>query len=609
MPVKIEKDNSITISGFEGIGQSPLADFSDALGVNLDIPGVLGVGYKFNRIIETKSAINFAITTAGFDYFELATPDRTLHRAPVKLSTTGTLPTGLNTTDIYYLWDINNDGESFRFSESLKDVGGAFLNLSDQGTGTHSFTRITPGIVKGYTFDSYSNLYMLDDKQRVWFSQTSSNYQDLYLLEGNTSSGSGNGIIYYAGYILVFGNAKMDALLAINDVDATLTWTNDFVSDSLSSTAIYPRKGAVPFYSQYDNAVYFSNGTSVFNTSRVRVGLIEENVGKTFDPADTTTFSVVPDAIELSNLDSKGFVQSINEINDRLILGTQSNNVYFWDRKSILPYSVVNMPEQNTTGIFVKEGIIYAFCGYSGIIYQLGESYYNDIASIPEHLFDTKYTESTSYATLSFIDLIDSISVKDELLFSIEVSGKCYLMSYNTRTRKLIKKNISSYGETLTTGSQPGRIYKIISLDKTTITRNIFLSSKKEASPDTLAIESYYDDNVLKVLDDDSAYITTGLMSVGEVYNKKTFRQLSLSFLRELTTGQSIKIYYRRNDNGAWTLLKTIDYNTYGAIKDIKVDAVLSDVIDLQIKIVINGYNSTNYFGTSPLLKYLRLIP
>ena len=111
------------------------------------------------------------------------------------------------------------------------------------------------------------------------------------------------------------------------------------------------------------------------------------------------------------------------------------------------------------------------------------------------------------------------------------------------------------------------------------------------------------------MLDDDSAYITTGLMSVGEVYNKKTFRQLSLSFLRELTTGQSIKIYYRRNDNGAWTLLKTIDYNTYGAIKDIKVDAVLSDVIDLQIKIVINGYNSTNHFGTSPLLKYLRLIP
>ena len=268
------------------------------------------------------------------------------------------------------------------------------------------------------------------------------------------------------------------------------------------------------------------------------------------------------------------------------------------------------MPEQNTSKILVKAGIIYALNGYSGRIYQLEESSYGEVITIPEHLFDKNYTESTSYASLLFIDFIDANFLKDELLFSIEVSGKCYLMSYNTRTRKLIKKNISSYGETLTTGSQPGRIYKIISLDKTTITRNnIFLSSKKEASPDTWAIESYYDDNVLKVLDDDSAYITTGLMSVSEVYNKKTFRQLSLSFLRELTTGQSIKIYYRRNDNGAWTLLKTIDYNTYGAIKDIKVDAVLSDVIDLQIKIVINGYNSTNHFGTSPLLKYLRLIP
>ena len=59
--VKIEKDNSLTISGFEGIGQSVLSDFSDALGVNLELPGIIGVGYKFNKLIETKSAVNFTI--------------------------------------------------------------------------------------------------------------------------------------------------------------------------------------------------------------------------------------------------------------------------------------------------------------------------------------------------------------------------------------------------------------------------------------------------------------------------------------------------------------------------------------------------------------------
>ena len=182
-------------------------------------------------------------------------------------------------------------------------------------------------------------------------------------------------------------------------------------------------------------------------------------------------------------------------------------------------------------------------------------------------------------------------------------------MSYNVRTKQIIKKNISSYGETLTTGAQPGRIYKIIPLDKTNSLRdNILISSKKEASPDTWAIEGYYIGSGLKVLDDDTAYITTGLISVGETYSKKTFKELQLSLLRALTTGQSIKVCYRRDDSSSFTLLKTIDYATNGAIKDVKIESPLTDVIDLQVKIVINGYNSTSY-GTSPLLKYLRLIP
>lgn len=607
--VKIEKDN-ITIGFGEGIGQSVLSDFSDALGVNLKLPGVLGVGYKFGKLIETKSAVNFVIASAGNDYFDLATPDTTLHKAAVKLTTTGTLPTGLNTTDIFYLWDVNSDGETFRFSESLTDVGSSYINLTDTGTGTHSFTRITPEEIKGYTFDSNTNLYLLDDEQRVWFSQSALNYQSFYLLEGNTSSGNGNGIIFYAGYILVFGNAKMDALLAINDIGGSLTWHNDFVSASISSSCVYPRKGACPFYSQYDNAVYFSNGTSLSNTSLTRVGFIEENTGSTFDPTDTGTFTVVPDAIELPNYDGRGFVQSINEVGESIILGTQSNNVYFWDRKSILPYAVVNMPEQNTPSIIVRAGAVYAFNGYSGKIYQLNESSYNEIISIPEHLFDKQYTRSASYDSLLFIDVIDATILKDEILFSIEVSGKVYLMSYNTATNALIKKNISSYGETLTTGSTPGRIYKIIILDRTTNFKNaIIISSKKEASPDTWALEGYYSGLILKTLDDDSAYITTGLLSIGDVYNKKTLRELQVSLLRALTTGQSIKVYYRRDDNSAFTLLKTIDYSTNGAIKDLKIEAPITDIIDLQIKIVVNGYNTSLSYGTSPLIKMIRLIP
>lgn len=615
MPVKIEKDNSISISGFEGIGQSEFSDFTDALGVNLNNPGILSVGNKFNELIRTKSAVNFEIASAGDDYFTLAEDDLSLHFSAVKLSTTGTLPTGLNTTDIYYLHDINNNGKNFRFCVDLKDVGtSTYIDLTDTGTGTHSFTVITPKEIKGYTIDKYSNLYLLDGAQQVWYSASSSDYEKFLLLEGNTSNGNGNGIIYYAGYILVFGNSTIDALKEISNLGSGFSWknkiTNGISGVTINSSAVYPRKGACPFYSQFDNAVYFSNGTSIFNTSRVRVGLIEENVGKTFDPADTTTFSVVPDAIELSNYDGKGYVQSINEFGESLILGTQSNNVYFWDRKSILPYSVINMPEQNTSKILVKSDSIFAFNGYTGKIYPISEGSYGSPISIPEHLFDKKYTKDIGYAVSLFIDFVDAELSVDEILFSIEVSGKCYLMSYNTVTGNIIKKNISSLGETLTTGGIPGRIYKIILTDRTMTKRNnIILSTKKEASTDIWILESIYDGNYLQVLDDNSAYITTGLIGVGETYAKKTFKELQVSFTRALTTGQGIDIYFRRDDNSAWVLLKSINYTTNGDIKDFKTEAPITDIIDLQIKIVINGYNEWQEFGTSPYLKLVRLIP
>lgn len=611
MGVVINKDNSISVSGFEkGIGQSILSGFSDMLGVNIESLGVLGVGYKFNKLIETKASVTFAIATAGQSFFTLATPDTTLHKAAVKLSTTGTLPTGLNTTDYFYLWDINGNGTSFRFCENLKDVGSSYISLSDQGTGVHSFTRVTPEEIKGYTFDSNSNLYLLDDEQRVWFSQLDTNYQTFYLLEGNTSAGNGNGIVFYANHILVFATAKIDVLDAINATTDTLTWVNDFVSGtSISSSGVYPRKGACPFYSQFDNAIYFSNGTSATNASVVRVGLLEENVGKTFNPSDATTFSVVPDAIELPNSDGRGYVQSINELGESLILGTQSYNIYFWDRKSILPSSVVNMPEQNTPSILVKAGAAFAFNGYSGKIYPIAETAYGEPISIPEYLFDKKYTESSSFASLLFIDFVDACLYKNELLFSIEVSGKVYLMSYNTSNKTLIKKNISSYGETLTTGATPGRIYKIIVLDRSTsLKNNILISTKKEASPDTWAIEGYYVGSDLKVLDDDSAYVTTELITYGQDYVKQTLKEIQFSLTRALTIGQSVKVYYRKDDNSAWTLLQSIDFSVDGAIKDIKKNAPITDIIDLQIKIVINGYNSTS-FGTSPFVKFIRLIP
>lgn len=617
MAIEINKDNSISISGFDkGIEQSVLSGFSDMLGVNTNIPGALGVGYKFTKLTETIAPINFVIASAGNDYFTLSTPNTNLHKVPVKLTTTGTLPTGLNTTNTYYLWNVGNDGVTFRFQNLLADGVGTFIDLTDVGTGTHSFTVIVPQIIKGYDFDSFLNLYLLDSNQRVWFSLSSSNYQRFYLLGGNTSSGSGNGIVFYCGYILLWGNSKMDALAEINDIGTTLVWNNDFASaKSISSNANYPNNGAVPFYSQYDHAIYFGNGNPAGKKGVYRIAFIEENVGQTFTPSNTTTWSLVEDAVEIPYASNMGFAQSINESGENIIIGTGANTIYYWDRKSILPVSVVNMPENNTSSIIVKGGVVYAFNGYNGKFYQITTTDYGQIIEIPQHLFGLDYLiDNSGTGDRINIEYTDAKLVLDEILFSIEVNGKSYVMSYNTKTKTLIKKNISSFGELLTDTSVTGRIYKIINLNRTLSNKNNILisTSKRLSGVYYYALEGYQyglSTAVHKVYDNDEAYVITGLITYGQNYSKLTLKEIQFSLTRALTTGQSIKVYYRRDDNSSWTELQTLTFTTDGDIKDIKKNAPITDIIDLQIKIVINGYNSEFLTGTSPLLKLIRLIP
>lgn len=617
MGLTINKDNSISISGFDkGIQGSVLSDFSDMLGVNTEIPGTIGVGYKFTKLTETIVPRNFVIVSAGNDYFDLNPSDLTLHNKAVKLTTTGTLPTGLNTTDIYYLKDVNSDGETFRFGTSMASSG--YIDLSDTGTGTHSFTVLRPEVITGYTFDSYLNLYCLDSKQRVWFSSSSDRYQTFYLLAGNTSSGNGNGIIFYCGYVLVFGNAKIDALAEINDLSTSLIWTNDFVSGSIISQMNHYSliKGAVPFYSQYDNAIYFGNGNATGTKGVYRVALLEENVGQTFAPGTPSTFSFVADVVELPYASGLGYAQSINELGEYIILGTGSSTVYYWDRRSLLPTYSINMPENNTSNIVVKGGSVYVFNGYNGKFYKISTNDYGEVFEIPEHLFGLNYKSDDGLDGDKInIEYTDATFFLDEILFAVEVDRKAYIMSYNTKTKTLSKKNISSYGETLTDSAAVGRIYKIINLSKTRNQKNnVLISTAKRASGSyTYAVEGYqYSTQANKchlVYDNDEAYVVTGLITYGQSYAKLTLKEIQFSLTRALTTGQSIKVYYRKDDNSTWIPLQTIIYSVDGAIKDIKKNAPITDIIDLQIKIVINGYNKTGETGTSPLLKLIRLIP
>lgn len=609
--MKIEKDNSISISGFNGIGQSILDDFSDVMGVNLERQGLAGVNFKFNKIAETISATTFTVDAAGVTSNIITTADSLWYRENVKglavtLSTTGTLPGGLAVDTIYYVINSGTSTGLYRLATSLENASaGTAIDITDTGTGIHTITPVTPKKIIGWTTNPNGDIFAIDvdrdeNYSNLWFIDNIGSVP--YLLKGNLNNCFG--IMYFKGYILVWDSNSVSALTDIQSYDDTLTWTADFDDITISITG-----DAMPFFSINDgNRIYFYNGVEAGRY--YKIGFIEEVVGQTFDPTNVATFDFVADAITIPFEGYESQPVDIDEINEYIVIASGTDKLFFWDKKSPSFTSYIKLQESGIKSIEIVDNTIYVFMENSGNIYRANTVSSELFLSIPDHITNEYYNYiagvenyRTNYTFLFKRELLFSVSILDTDI------SRNYIMSYNFDKEQLTKKFISSYGETNErSGNTFGYIYSIYNQGD-----NLLLSSSDyTVSGDTLnyAVESQlYNDDYLGtrtkyVYDNYEPYIITGLLSYGENYNKRTLRELQVSFIRELTTGQGIKIYYRRNDNDSWTLLKTIDYTTYSGIKDLKVEAPITDIIDIEFKIELAGNNLT-----SPYFKYIRLIP
>lgn len=632
MGVKIEKDNSISISGFEGIGQSPLSDFTDMLGINNSSnPGVASVGYKFNKVIEKRNNITWTYFSDSPLGGTIETASSVKYRGAgdfqaVILKTTGTLPTGLTTNTIYWVKGMfGDDADKYLFlADTLKKAttGDYVAFTASGGSGTHTLEILSPHIVRGWTIDKTGNIYLLDNNHRVWFtegihSSNTGSQKQWYCLGKAPSAGSGNGIIYYKGYILVFGNSKIDALAELSLFDSTVTWIADFAGVNINNTMLPDsgRMGAVPYISVNDDAVYFNNGNPS-GKGDWRIGLLEEKIGETFNPGSGTTFTCVPDATYIPNLNGLGETTSIKELGENLIIGTRSNEIFFWDKKSPSFTYKISLPEEGTKYIEVKNETAYILTGVNGNCYATSGSAIQKLFEIPETITGEYYQYNDREGGNIDVKYTASSLDKDELLFAVEINGYCYLMSYNTLNGALVKKNISSLGERLmsSNASGSGYISQIISNRKNTIISSWYRTSTTatyQYALESLLFKPLFNSGTQKyyAYNNYEAYIQTGLISLGTALDKKTLRKLYVSFLRPIQTAdsvetQGIKIYYKRYIDDTWTLLKTIDYATNGAIKDIQIEAPITDIIDIQFKIEINGYEML-----TPYLKLIRLIP
>lgn len=300
-----EQGRDVVIDGWQdGIADNPYSGLSDMRGMDSSsIPGEISVAMKTEAMITqapiTSVTVTADHTTETFTYN--GTVPLEINTAITFANSGGALPAGLSANTPYFIKTIPTP-TTFTISEV--SAGGATKTITDNGSGTNTFSTINMGTPKYGTKALYSNYYSFyfvgDSNGRIWVYDSggiigSTNkwvYTHNRATEASTSGM--NFLIFWKNYIFWFDSNTI-YVKAIGDPanlkSPSLAWltSGGWLSWKQTTGSSFSSDSKFALVGQ-DDILYFCNQTYV--------GSIKEAVGEEFHP---TTGAVATDGITTDN--------------------------------------------------------------------------------------------------------------------------------------------------------------------------------------------------------------------------------------------------------------------------------------------------------------------
>ena len=376
----------------EGIAASPHLGFGLLKNVEIwSYPGAVRAGKKPVTMFHPAYASTFTaddstdICTATAHVPNLSTC--------VQLTTTGTLPAGLSLSTNYFVIRLSSTTFKLASTIALAEAGTG-IDITDTGTGTHTITTVNPGTVTHIVKDPRtSTTFLIDSNGVVWFNDGSM----YYVLSTNTATtnASGNGLAVFRGsdnwatYLFAFRNKAIDV---INVYGTSNRWTPVWIygwnpatggSGAMWMNTYAGIPGSHHAIVGQDNIIYYTDGRYI--------GSIAENAGHVFNPADTSTFTALQQALDLP-LDSWAYW--LEQLGVNLLISVSNDKyIYPWDRSSD-SYGLP-IPIGECGGKMKNIGnVVYILAGTRGNIYYTQGTYSRLFATLPVYLTNN---DPTSY--------------------------------------------------------------------------------------------------------------------------------------------------------------------------------------------------------------------
>lgn len=574
----------------EGIASGQTNGFADMRCVNIHSePGEV----KINREPTSMSIVSANKTftaNAGSDIITMSGADSTNLSSTgiaVVLTTTGTLPAGLSPATTYFV--ISVTGDTLKLATTYNNAqSSTAIDITDTGTGVHTIQNIFPKLMK-YKVNVSGNIYAADEDQRVWKFSVSSTPR---LVDGNTrTSGSGNGIGYWKGYVFVFRSASVDVLNPVNDGAGASAWSNSWQAMNSSAGSGNPHY----FISGQDDMAYWTDGRYL--------GSLAEVSGSTFDPASGGTYTFTSQALDFPT----DFISNwIQELGQNLYISAYTNSnrtsIFPWDRTS-QSFDIPLIPPENKVHCMLTVfNTLYFLAGFRSTLYATNGSGVTTVLKIPDSFLVNVLGDDISFTASD----IGWDSYLGKIIFAAyHTSGRSgqsgvsgiYSVDAGTGAFSLEYKSSGGYGTQfvpLTTG-----------FVLPTISAQSCFWSWSTTAPLYGLDNTGFDPND-PVYDDYSAYVTTPLYKVGELVGKETYQRVEVQLSRPFEANAGVRISWRDNKTSAFTQI--VEFTGTGTETYLSNDASISSVTDLQLKIEMKGAGTTSDESEAPQIAEVKLI-
>lgn len=432
--------------------------------------------------------------------------------------------------------------------------------------------------------DTLATAYVVTNAHKVYTSDNSTTYGTWTLVtHAGASTGHGNGLVIWKGYLVLAGDALLDFMLISSGV-----WTNGWGGFPLQSDTV-----THPLFNSIDDKLYVGNGRYVNS--------IAENTAP-FAPGTPGSYTA---SDKLVTLPTSYRVRCLEEVGANIYAGTF---VGFDLTKMVKIAKIYPFSRSTYTlglPVIVKEcGVHQMVTIGNDIIYQAGTigRWYITNGSTTRFLTRIPQNLRKNGATLSYPGAIIYRNGKIFSAITVNSAGSTgsVVYSFDTNGAQFVIANVISTG--ISDGNTA--IGMLLDIGEVLGTNDVYLIGWYDGTSVAQGIDAVGEDNFTGStnLGDYAGYYDTEIKSVGTSLENKTYTKLEYYLDTALASGLGVRVSYRLDSQSAFTLLGTYNFASEGAVRTANRSILITNAEQLQMRIAL-----TTGSGATPRFKYLRL--